>query len=118
MLDILSELEPRLGSLEKQAKRAMDYERIRADLRLLLRDWYGYHWHRMQQEVVHTREVLHAQEARLERARERQAEVEVQLTNCAAKLQALRERSEYLACQLGRAAHPVGKGQPRPGGDG
>src|SRR5512133_3058811 len=42
--DILVELEPRLRSLEKQARRAQEYERIKADLRLLLRDWYGYHW--------------------------------------------------------------------------
>src|SRR5512141_3305112 len=52
VLDILSELEPRLGSLERQAKRAMDYERIRADLRVLMRDWYGYHWHKAQQDVL------------------------------------------------------------------
>src|SRR5512143_3253493 len=76
--DILAELGPRLVSLEKQARRAMDYERIRADLRVLMRDWYGYHWHRVQQEILHAREVVHAQDGRLERSRERQAEVEVQ----------------------------------------
>ncbi len=90
VLDILSELEPRLGSLEKQARRAMEYERIRADLRLLLRDWYGYQWHRIQQEVVHNHEVVRAQDGRLERARERQSEVEVQLDDLRGKLQALR----------------------------
>jgi len=46
--DILNELGPRLASLEKQARRVQEYERIRADLLLLLRDWYGYHWHRLQ----------------------------------------------------------------------
>ncbi len=90
VLDILSELEPRLNSLEKQARRAMEYERIRADLRLLLRDWYGYHWHRTQQELLHSREVLHAQEGRLERARERQAEVEVLMSDLRERLQELR----------------------------
>lgn len=90
VLDILSELEPRLHSLEKQARRAMEYERIRADLRLLMRDWYGYHWNRLQVEVVHARETLHAQEARLERARERQSEVEVQMRDLREQLQALR----------------------------
>jgi chromosome segregation protein len=90
VLDILSELEPRLGSLEKQARRAMEYDHIRADLRLLLRDWYGYQWHRIQQEVVHNREVVRAQDGRLERARERQSEVEVQLDDLRGKLQALR----------------------------
>jgi len=90
VLDILSELEPRLGSLEKQARRAMEHDRIRADLRLLLRDWYGYHWHRLQNEVVHSREIARAQEARLERARERQSEVEVQIEDLRSKLQSLR----------------------------
>jgi len=90
VLDILSELEPRLGSLEKQARRAMEYERIRADLRLLLRDWYGFHWHRLQQEVIHARDALRAQEARQERARERLAEVEAQLGDLRGKLQNLR----------------------------
>ena len=79
VLDILSELEPRLGSLEKQARRALEYERIRAELRLMLRDWYGYHWHRNQQELIHAREVLKAQESRLTIARQRQLEVEESL---------------------------------------
>jgi chromosome segregation protein len=90
VLDILSELEPRLGSLEKQARRAMEYDRIRADLRLLMRDWYGYHWHRVQQEILHAREVVRAQDGRLERARERQAEVEVQIGDLRGQLGLLR----------------------------
>jgi len=88
--DILSELEPRLASLEKQARRAQEYERIRADLRLLMRDWYGYHWNRTQQEIVHAREALRAQEAQLARARERQAEVEGQIGEQRSRLQELR----------------------------
>jgi chromosome segregation protein len=68
----------------------MEYERIRADLRLLLREWYGYHWHRLQGEVVHAREGVHAQEGRLERARERHAEVQVQMDDLRDKLKALR----------------------------
>jgi chromosome segregation protein len=74
--DILAELEPRLQSLEKQARRAMEYERVKADLRLLLRDWYGYHWHRVQKDLAHAREVSHAQEVRQTQARQRLQEVE------------------------------------------
>ncbi len=88
--DILSELEPRLQSLEKQARRAIEYERIKADLRLLLRDWYGYHWHRVQGELAHAREVLRSQEARLEQARQRLSEVEGQMGEVRARLQQLR----------------------------
>lgn len=88
--DILSELEPRLHSLEKQAKRAIEYERLKADLRLLLRDWYGFHWHRTQQDMAHAREVLRSQEARLNAARQRQSEVDGQIEVARGELQLLR----------------------------
>src|SRR5512136_983133 len=45
--DIMSELEPRMVSLERQAKRAIEYDRVKADLRVLLREWYGFHWHKL-----------------------------------------------------------------------
>lgn len=90
VLDILSELEPRLVSLERQAKRAIEYEQIRADLRVLLRDWYGYHWHRTQQDLVHAQQVLRVQEERLQQARQHQAEIEIQSSSARASLQELR----------------------------
>ena len=37
--DILAELQPRLRSLERQARRAQEYEQIRADLQVVLREW-------------------------------------------------------------------------------
>ncbi|MCB0060807.1 MAG: chromosome segregation protein SMC [Caldilineaceae bacterium] len=43
--DILAELSPRLKYLQRQAERAREYERIAGDLRLMLRDWYGYRRH-------------------------------------------------------------------------
>jgi chromosome segregation protein len=50
--DILAELQPRLRSLERQAKRAQEYNQMKADLKVLLREWYGYHWHSAQSELV------------------------------------------------------------------
>jgi chromosome segregation protein len=88
--DILSELEPRLQSLEKQARRAMEYERVKADLQLLLRDWYGYHWHRSQDDLLHAQDVFHAQDERLGQARKRYSEVEQQVEVARGKLQTLR----------------------------
>ena len=90
--DILSELEPRLQSLERQAKRAMEYEQIRNDLRMLLRDWYGYHWQRSQAELIHAREALRVQEERLEQARQRQTEAEDAVNKVREQQQELRER--------------------------
>ncbi len=93
--DILAELEPRLRSLERQARRAQEYERIKADLMLLLRDWYGYHWHRSQQELLHAREVFQAQEHRLEAARQR-------LTTVAERVESSRKLLQELRTDLGQ----------------
>lgn len=90
ILDILSELEPRLQSLERQAKRVQEYERIKADLQVLLRDWYGYHWRRVQKEIIHARGALRAQEARLEQTRIKYNQIENQLTQTRNRLQVLR----------------------------
>jgi len=70
VLDIMSELEPRLRSLERQAKRAIEYSRAQADLKVILREWYGYHWHRAQQELATARDSVKAQEVRVNEARE------------------------------------------------
>ena len=70
VLDIMSELEPRLRSLERQSKRAIEYLRAQADLKVILLDWYGYHWHRAQQELTESREVARSQEARVIEARQ------------------------------------------------
>ena len=70
VLDIMSELEPRLRSLERQAKRANEYIRAQADLKVILREWYGYHWHRAQQELTESREVVRGQEARVNETRD------------------------------------------------
>ncbi|MFN2121425.1 MAG: AAA family ATPase, partial [Anaerolineales bacterium] len=50
--DIMGEIEPRLKTLERQARRAREYAAAQEDLRLVLREWYGFHWHRSQKELV------------------------------------------------------------------
>ena len=42
--DILGEIEPRLGPLAEQARRARDYVGARDDLRRQLRTWYTWQW--------------------------------------------------------------------------
>lgn len=54
--DILAEIEPRLVSLKRQAARAKNYEQVAADLRQLLRIWYGYQWQQAKQGVRHYRQ--------------------------------------------------------------
>lgn len=65
VLDIMSELEPRIKSLERQAKRAIEFSRAQADLKLILREWYGFHWHRSQRDLTDARESVRLQEARM-----------------------------------------------------
>ncbi|GAB4453574.1 MAG: chromosome segregation protein SMC [Anaerolineales bacterium] len=93
VLDIMSELEPRLRSLERQAKRASEYARAQADLKVILREWYGYHWHKAQQELTAAREAVRAQEARVQEAREEHARAQ-------AEYNAFRERLSGLRAQL------------------
>ena len=91
--DIMAELEPRLKSLERQARRAIEYSRSQADLRVLLLDWYGYHWHRAQIELNETREVVHQQETRVNEARDVYAKAQEEYA-------AFRERLSGLRAQL------------------
>ncbi len=96
--DILAELEPRLRSLEKQAAKAIEYERIKGELRMLLREWYGYYWHRTQQDFTKAREILAVHEERLQQARDRLLEVEKRLKTKREEIQSV--RSELSAWHL------------------
>ncbi len=91
--DIMAELQPRLRSLERQARRAREYEQVKADLRVLLREWYGYHWHRAQKELVAAREAARKQEKELNTARDQQKTLEEELAG-------LRDRSQALRASL------------------
>ena len=91
--DIMAELEPRLKSLERQAKRAIEYSRVQNDLRVLLLDWYGYHWHHAQVELNETREVVKQQESHVNEARETYVKAQ-------AEYAAFRERLSGLRAQL------------------
>jgi chromosome segregation protein len=88
--DILGELEPRLKGLERQAKRVEEYDRIKADLHLLLKDWYGFHWHNSQNELLRNRELLKNQEEKVNQARARRGEIEEKVDSVRIQLQDLR----------------------------
>jgi len=90
--DILAELLPRLRSLERQAKRAQEYDQVRADLRLLLRDWYGYHWHQSQHELTEAHETARQRESALELEHQNHAVMDENLTTFRERLSGLRAR--------------------------
>ncbi|HDD56308.1 MAG TPA: hypothetical protein ENG59_08710, partial [Chloroflexi bacterium] len=90
--DILSELRPRLRSLQKQAVRAEQYHQVKADLRVMLQEWYGYHWARVQENLNTARELEAKHKAELEQARETQARFDRDLSENQAKVQSQRSR--------------------------
>lgn len=96
--DILAELQPRLRSLERQARRAQEYDQVRADLKLLLLEWYGYHWHNAQQELSESREFARRQEKELNKARQ-------VLENMDEKLSEARERIHSMRARLSSWHH-------------
>lgn len=93
VLDIMAELEPRIKSLERQAKRAIDFSRAQADLKMILREWYGFHWHRSQRDLTDVRETLRAQENRMREARVTHEKTQADYT-------VFRERLSGLRAQL------------------
>jgi chromosome segregation protein len=92
VLDILAELEPRLRSLERQAARAHEYAQVQADLRVLLREWYGYHWHRTQHELAEAMDAARTQDARLAEGRETYQGVRQKFATYRDQLNSLRSR--------------------------
>jgi chromosome segregation protein len=91
--DILAELKPRLRSLERQAKRALEFSSLREEMRTTLRTWYGYHWNRAQQELTSARASAQEREQTLGLARQKQSELSKELSG-------LRGRSQELRSQL------------------
>ncbi len=90
--DILSELKPRLRSLERQARRAMQHDQVKDDLQVLLRDWYGYHWHRAQQDLNGARRTSKLQEEALLEARHEQTELDQKITGFREHIHGVRAR--------------------------
>ena len=92
VLDILTELEPRLKSLERQAARAQEYSQVQADLRVLLHEWYGFHWHLAQHNLTEAIELARSQETKLLHARESYQRVRQEYSTFREKLNSLRAR--------------------------
>ncbi|MCW5873728.1 MAG: chromosome segregation protein SMC [Anaerolineales bacterium] len=91
--DILSELKPRLRSLQRQAERAEEFATLRADLRNTLREWYGYHWNRSQADIRELRQDADLHEQNLVQARQKQSQNNEEVTM-------LRTRTQELRVQL------------------
>jgi len=79
-----------LRSLERQAKRALEHARAQEDLKVVLREWYGFHWHRAQRDLADVRESARGQEARVEAARQYHQKAQEQYLAFRGRLSGLR----------------------------
>lgn len=93
--DILAEIRPRLGALKRQANRARTYEQVEADLRSLLRIWYGYQWDRR-------RESLKEQRVLAREAEDRWSESRKAITRHQDNLARVRREIDELDARQGR----------------
>jgi len=90
--DILAELRPRLRSLERQARRSAEYQQLRKDLKVLLREWYGYHWHNAQTDLAESRHTVEVQGVLLAGAHEAHNEFDTSLSQVRSEINGLRAR--------------------------
>jgi chromosome segregation protein len=89
--DILAELQPRLRSLERQAKRAQEYNQMKADLKVILREWYGYHWHLAQSELVTAQITANHNEEIYSEVQSNQIHLDEKLSNYRSQINQIRE---------------------------
>ncbi len=100
--DILTELEPRIQSLEKQQKRTKTYLQIDADLKLLLKDWYGYHWHTAQNNLKAAVTFNAQKQVKLDQSRELRQGLEKKLKESQESLKEKRGKLSELHLQLSK----------------
>jgi chromosome segregation protein len=90
VLDILAELQPRVESLRRQAKRASEYDTVRGELKDVLLQWHGYHWRLAQEEVGTARTAAGAAEKNLSALQEAQEKSDSRFASVRTTLGALR----------------------------
>lgn len=100
VLDILAELEPRLRGLERQARRAEEYRILQDELRLILREWYGYHWHTFQRNFIEAQKALKIHDNLLVSARDSFSEMTSQFKKAREDLLTAREQVNGWTRQL------------------
>jgi len=100
VLDIMTEIKPRLRSLERQATRFEQYQRLRDDLEVLLREWYGFHWHQKQTDLRNIRNDYRDQEKRLSTLRLKYSEVETKVEEAREARQSNRKSLESAHSEL------------------
>ena len=79
VLDILTEIKPRLRSLERQAGRYVEHEHLRSALHEHLQKWYGYHWFQRQQSLEKAQSAFQDQEHTMDDLRKTYNEIKTEV---------------------------------------
>jgi chromosome segregation protein len=98
--DIITELRPRLRSLERQAKRAQNYHQVREDLKTSLRVWYGYHWFRLQDTAQNARSRADTCEMERDALRQEQSNAERGLNEIRSRIDTYRTQLHQWSQEL------------------
>lgn len=88
--DIITEIRPRVKTLERQASRAREYEQIKNELDGVLKVWYGYHWHEGQKALMMARASAETQATALTNLQDDQRNLDQNLTDLRAKAATVR----------------------------
>ncbi|MCX7939375.1 MAG: chromosome segregation protein SMC [Thermoflexales bacterium] len=102
--DIISEIEPRLRQLERQAERARQHRALSAALHELTRQWLGHRYHAL-------RRALHEAEAMRVQARLALQAAQLSLSNNHARMEVMRQRRARLQRELEAAQAAHGQAQ-------
>ena len=90
--DIITEIRPRVKTLERQASRAREYEQIKNELDGVLKVWYGYHWHEGQKALMTARASAETQASALANLEDDQRNLDQSLTDLRAKAATVRSQ--------------------------
>ncbi|MFQ5944351.1 MAG: chromosome segregation SMC family protein [Anaerolineales bacterium] len=102
--DILSEIRPRLRSLERQAEQAEAHDVVLDDLERSLEQWYGHHWYLLQDKLQSAqRDADSAAQARDELLSETESATRL-LHEASKRVNELKERRQSLALEVKQAA--------------
>lgn len=94
--DLIAEIKPRLGRLERQAERADEYNQLTDQLQELLRQWYGYQWEQANQALYHAHEQVETTTKAAGAAHRAVETAEQQLADSREEEAKLRDRIETL----------------------
>ena len=84
----------------------------------MLREWYGYHWHRTQEDLERAKNVLREQTHLAGDARQKQSKVEADVDSLRARLQELRSELGTWHSELSLIHQEREQRSPQSGGTG